>query len=329
MTGALAETERLSDHETAHLRQMEACVVDVLPVFPLVCRQLTESTEQVERSVVKVCSEFQAISEKAQQSVTRATQELNSGSKGHGVRQLTSETAETIERLLTQAEDAHGRLIGIASRVDGLEQQMLRIQEVVEQVDRLSAGLKILSLNARIEAARAGRAGAAFGIVANETGNVAKEAAGLNKAIQEAIGKLSGDVRLIAGQIRDRVTDGRKEVESARSEVGGTLRLLTEASDDLRRSVEETARDAKEVAGMIGRAIVALQFQDTVSQRVGHAVDALREVESDLAGSLDGGTPPPISTERERRLAEKFTMDAERAVLGGGVAPVSNIVELF
>ena len=321
------QAERPAGDDRDRLRELEARLGDALPVLPVVCRQLTESVEQVERSVVQVCGDFQAIADKAQESVTRATRDLGAGGGG-GVRQLADATAETIGRLLGRAEEAHTRLTGIAGRVEALEQQMQRIQTIIEQVGALSFALKILSLNARIEAARAGTAGAAFAVVAGETGKVAREAAALNQSIQDAIGRMSGDVRAIAREIRDRVLDGRHEVETARSEVGGTLGLLSEASDDLRRSTEATARDAGEVAQMIGRAVMALQFQDTISQRVGHAVDALREIEAELTGALPDG-PQQVSEGWEQRLKSRFTMAAEHTALGGAPAAAAGNIELF
>jgi PAS domain S-box-containing protein len=62
------------------------------------------------------------------------------------------------------------------------EQSMLKISDIAETVNQVAMQLTILSMNAKIEAARAGQAGRGFAVVANE---VSRLAAHTNKAMNE------------------------------------------------------------------------------------------------------------------------------------------------
>lgn len=325
-------TEPHVDPDLDQSLALEEGVADALPVIPIVCRLLTDSAAHVERSVVGVCEDFQTISDKSRESVSRASRCLDlSSQEGQGVRSLTDSARMTISRLLGQTQEAHSRLMDTAGKVEAFEQQVRQIEEIVRKVDRVSASIKILSLNARIEAARAGAAGKAFAVVASETGKVATDAAEMNQSIQDVTQRLSREVHAIASEIRDQVAVGRSEVEAAREEVGATLGQLADASDGLRQAVEAAAKDAEDVARMIGRAVMALQFQDNVSQRVAHAVAILQDVQAELADTIHPeNASREIGAEWESRIKSRFTMAEEHNVLQGegGDSAASNI-ELF
>ncbi|QJW98238.1 methyl-accepting chemotaxis protein [Frigoriglobus tundricola] len=305
------------------LREVEAELADALPVLPLVCRQLTESVECVERAVTGVCGEFQSIADKAIAGV-------GGGAAGAGGEDHIAAASVTISRLLGRAEEAHNRLGDTARRVESVEADVQAIQAVARTMDSLTRALKVLSINARIEATRAGDAGRSFAVVAGETGKVAVDAARMNQSIHEMADRLGRGVRESAAEIRTRVAEGRRDVEVARAEVEGTLKLLAQTSEGLRGAVAAAAREAEELNRMIGRAVVALQFQDTVSQRVGHVVATLQELNAELARLVpDGVGEEPGGAWRER-MSRWFTMAEEhRALEGGGGARTVGDIELF
>jgi hypothetical protein len=77
------------------------------------------------------------------------------------------------------------------------------VGDAIDEIDAINASTKLLSLNARIEAARAGTYGAAFGVVAQEiqqlsqkTGAVAEEMANITKSRVDQL------MRIIDGSIR-------------------------------------------------------------------------------------------------------------------------------
>ncbi len=77
----------------------------------------------------------------------------------------------------------------ILKQIDGLEKNMsCRLKESIREIDQINLQTKILSLNAQIEAARAGNVGAAFGVVAAEMRNLSERTAA-------AAGKLEDESR--------------------------------------------------------------------------------------------------------------------------------------
>ncbi len=304
------------------LRELETELADALPIIPLVCRQLTESAECVERAVTGICGDFQSIADKAIAGV--------GGTAGAGGEDHLAAASGTISRLLGRAEEAHNRLGDTARRVESVEADVQAIQAVARSMDSLTRALKVLSINARIEATRAGDAGRSFAVVAGETGKVAIDAARMNQSIHEMTARLGRGVRESAAEIRERVAEGRRDVEVARAEVEGTLKLLAQTSEGLHDAVAGAAREAAELNQMIGRAVVALQFQDTVSQRVGHVVATLQELKDELARLVPDGVGDEPGGEWRERMSRWFTMAEEhRALEGEGGARAVGDIELF
>ena len=52
-----------------------------------------------------------------------------------------------------------------------------RIGKIVESINQISRHTQLISLNAKVESARAGKAGEAFGVVSNEVSILAEHAA--------------------------------------------------------------------------------------------------------------------------------------------------------
>lgn len=207
------------------------------------------------------------------------------------------------------------------------------------KVDSIAGGIKLLSLNARIEAARAGRHGVAFGVVATETGKVASDAAAMSQAIREVIQNVSRDVLQMTTELRSRANTDHEVALTSKEETDRALDLLTASHEQMRRSVEFSVRNSEEVARDVGRAIMSLQFQDAVSQRVGHVVTALREVEAGLsecvADSPCDAAADIFSSKWYERLEKCYTMAEERQVTSDSAGSETEVpssagsVELF
>ena len=68
---------------------------------------------------------------------------------------------------------------------------MIRIEDIVNTISKISKQTNLLALNASIEAARAGEAGKGFAVVAEEVKKLAEESAKSLKGID----KLTGDIK--------------------------------------------------------------------------------------------------------------------------------------
>jgi methyl-accepting chemotaxis protein len=244
--------------------------------------------------------------------------------------------------MLERTDAASGLTLQTVQTMGEVEQQMRGITRSLQDVDGIARALGILGLNASIEAARAGEHGRTFSVVASETTKLADAAAQISKSIQKIVAHLCKSVDDTSRTLCTVSTALSNDAKTSRREVDQAVAVMTATEKDLRRSVEQSARSSESLADDIARAVVAMQFQDSMSQQVTHVADALGEVEAGLSRLLPpGAARQPAESQPTRRdlagnLTSRYTMQSERdthaAQFGipvGGASAQDDNVEFF
>ncbi|WP_407672430.1 methyl-accepting chemotaxis protein [Noviherbaspirillum pedocola] len=173
--------------------------------------------------------------------VRNGSQEIASGNMDLSARtehhaSAIQQTAATLERLTqtiqqtaTSAREAsklaHGAS-GIAVQGGTVMHQVVdimaaisdssdRITEITTEIDGIAFQTNILSLNAAVEAARAGTQGAGFAVVANEVRNLAQRSAAASKRIRALIDDATRDVGAGRGLVHEASRTMKQIVDSA------------------------------------------------------------------------------------------------------------------
>jgi len=107
-----------------------------------------------------------------------------------------SETVSTMDTFF----DSMKRVI---MTIEELHHTFRSIEEATVSISQISDQTRMLALNAKIEAARAGNAGSGFLVVANEVQNLAERTAGTTKDIQEMISLMEKSVKQSVVDIED------------------------------------------------------------------------------------------------------------------------------
>ena len=309
-------TEFGSDSD--HLAALEAEVVACLPAFPVLRAQLKQTVTQVEEAVVEVCESFHSMVARARESVNQATASLSHGVAGDTHESSSQALIDVTHRMLERAEAASGMTQQTVQTMQEVEEQMRRITTSLEDVNAIARALGILGLNANIEAARAGEHGRTFGVVASETTKLARTTARISKSVQSIIEQLRKSVDDTSRKLRTVSMALSNDSKSSRMEFDEAVGVMTATEENLRRSVEQSACSSESLANDIARAVVAMQFQDSMSQKVTHVVDALGEVEAGLSCLVPPGAAripmegQPKCRDLAGNLMSRYTMHSER-----------------
>ena len=164
---------------------------------------------------------------------------------------------------------------------DDIAQRTRDVQNILSEIGAIAKQTNLLALNAAIEAARADEAGRGFAVVADEvrdlsarTSQFSQQINALMMGMQASVSQTEVAIQRMASQDMSFALESKQQIEGVLEDLGRQSRARAKAIDELSASAEV-------VEGQVGRAITALQFQDLVSQLIGHVglrVEALNGV---------------------------------------------------
>ena len=155
------------------------------------------------------------------------------------------------------------------------------MQSILSEIGSIAKQTNLLALNAAIEAARAGESGRGFAVVADEvrdlsarTTQFSQQINGLMQGMQVSVRQTEDAIARMASQDMTFALESKQRVE-------GIIQTMESQNQSRIEAVGRLGSAAQEMEGRVNEAITALQFQDMVSQLIGHVrrrVDALDAV---------------------------------------------------
>ncbi|CAK0767745.1 methyl-accepting chemotaxis protein [Azospirillaceae bacterium] len=185
-----------------------------------------------------------------------------------------SQTASAVETVADSAADGsrqagitanltqngHEELGRLIEEVEHIAARHGRIERITSTITRIADKTHVLSINAGIEAARAGSQGLGFGVVARQIGKLAEEAAVAAHDIGGLIGDATDDVRRTAagiadaGQTMDMIAEAANQsrtvaetIATAIAEQSDTVQLLSRRINEIHIAGEGNAGAAEEI----------------------------------------------------------------------------------
>ncbi|MDX1926000.1 MAG: methyl-accepting chemotaxis protein [Pirellulaceae bacterium] len=320
------------DATTTHVNELAAVAL----VLQALKQQLHGASRDVEESVAGVCSGFQGMAKRAQAAVASAQSATIGSADSDEVNPL-DEMHQVLEVLLKAVQSSCSFSQAAAERLSQLEKRLTDLEKIVHEVEDIAGRAKMVALNGRIEASRLGIAGKAFGVVAQETKDLADKAGKTGCSIRQSINELAIELFKTTAEMRRRAESDSKNVEATNSAVQKLLSRLEQTHHQMNAAMNSTASISTELQNDIGRAVMSMQFQDRVSQRVAHVVETLTSVVELIDPWCSEATAREVQRHYEfwnTRMSALYTMDSERDAgqatkLSSGEPEESHSVELF
>ena len=317
----IAETILVRDDEIGVLGNSIAELRDVL-------KQLVDHMGETTQSLRAEANRLEEVSAETQQGVDVMRQASAAISEGAAQQakdtESASESIEVMGGLITQtngeaqqlgkqADEMRGASGEAGTAIDALKGVSDRVSEVVQDVEQMmtqtneSAGqireasdlisgiadqTSLLSLNASIEAARAGAAGRGFAVVAEEIRKLADQSDEASRRIRETIENLLSD---FAGVVRS-MQQMREVIDQQNSHIRSTETTVKDVVDGLGRTAQG-----------IGTILGEMERLEAARGDVDGVIASLAAVAKENARGIEG------SQETVRQVADGFATVTEAA----------------
>ncbi|MCR5468275.1 MAG: hypothetical protein K6F37_04875 [Lachnospiraceae bacterium] len=159
-----------------------------------------------------------------------------------------------------------------------------KIDEIVEMIDSIASQTNLLSLNASIEAARAGDAGRGFSVVADEIGKLANNSGEAAKEIANIIAEITSEI--------DKLSDKSMENMAAIDESSEAVKKAEESFEKIYGELNDAADTMQEMIVTMGSVndiaanVAAIsEEQSAGTEEVMATVETLAKSAEDIAGT--------------------------------------------
>jgi len=249
-----------------------------------ISNNLFASTEEVESASYELSSASQRLAEGNMEQAA-AIQETASTLEESAsmVNQNTENTrmAASLAKLAKEATDKGSQEISeMLSSMTELKSSSDQIAKIIKVIDEIAFQTNILSLNAAVEAARAGDVGKGFAVVAEEVRNLAQRSADAAKDTAEII---EGNIIL-----SERGVIASQRTSEALKEINVQVVKVSEIIDEVAIATEEQNQGIHQINQAMSQMSIVTQNNATIADENVSAVSALSEQAESIKDVVSG-----------------------------------------
>lgn len=250
--------------------------------------QISVSAEQVTRGAEQIASAGQALSQSTVEqasSVTELAATINTVS-GHIQENASNAMAASSRsnQVSQEVAESSRNLDAINDAMHAMKDMSGEIAGIVKNIEEIAFQTNILSLNAAVEAARAGDAGRGFAVIAREirqlAGNSSEASKNTSQLIDKTIqmisdcasrtekaaamlGKVSGEVQNTTGMI-DGISTASNNQATSIAQIRQSIDMISEVIQENSATAEESAASSEELMGqmrMLKKLVQSFEFR--------------------------------------------------------------------
>jgi len=243
--GLIAMRERMMDFV-----QIQKATNDTIESLNSLIGQVSSTTQQVSYGADQISESSQMLSRGASESAS-SLEEISASMVQ--IEAKTKENADNADNAFSLSEKSKSSANVGAEKMNEMVKAMeeirvsgTNISKIIKVINDIAFQTNLLSLNAAVEAARAGSHGKGFAVVADEVRNLAhrsaKAADETNELIQETIAKVE-----VGSTIADETSKCLEDIVTGAKEVSDLVGRIKDSSQEQARSTKETTKGLENI----------------------------------------------------------------------------------
>jgi methyl-accepting chemotaxis protein WspA len=256
------------------------------------CTQLSASGQQLEGTMTEQVASTNQVTTTAKQIATTSEELVHTMDELASLSQQTTHTAtnqqQDLRRMGTTMQQLAGATDQIADRLGSISEKANNINTIVATITKVADQTNLLSLNAAIEAEKAGESGLGFSVVAKEIRRLADQTAIATVDIEQMIKEMQAAVStgvMEMDKFSREVRQGVAEVSDITEQVGLVIEQVQELAprfDAVNQGMEMQFQGAQQISeAMVQLSNASTQTADSL-QEINRTIDHLNQAEQSL-----------------------------------------------
>lgn len=192
------------------------------------------------QEVVNVCDEAHDVIRSTEQQIESLNQEVGN------CENAITESSKSMNEMSKQMGSVREAMNNTNKVFSILEAQMGEISTVIDELNKIAASTNMLALNASIEAARAGKMGAGFAVVAAKVQQLAVDSNGCSERVTDVLSEMQEKVMETTAQLHESTEAISGSLESL-DELQNDFDSLTARFDNLYQNIEDQNAAIKKI----------------------------------------------------------------------------------
>lgn len=294
----------------------EAALI-LLAALETICQSLPAVSEEVETKTSGLREQFVALAQSSTQQakdieeIVDLTQTVEIDGERVSLAHAFSIFNETLEKAVTKIVDISRLSVSMATQFDSAIHNLQDISGFIQTIHGITRQTKLLSINASIEAARAGKDGEGFAVVAEEVKKLSEQVSSLSSVMDQRVTEILNNVGKSHQTLQQVTAIDMTDNMLLQDHVQKIMEQIISQNERINAVLNHAVRTTKDSARSISQSVVAMQFQDHVAQVLGSTCAVLKEVSGTIGDSHsahDFASAPGVDAELVETLAKAFLL---------------------